>query len=271
MGRKRTTNTYKTVRDKILKGYGRGQGLNYRPWLTGHEFASRGVYTRMVGLTIPRIYVFLSRLESDLFVLYDTDPLVDDILDQYYMDLPTTLELSEKMGIKHPWSGKYYHVMTADLLFLKNDKWHARCVKPSYELNNPRIVDKLRLEQAYFLDAGIDWAIVTEKEINPFKVQNLRWLYYTPEIEDLIVSSSLADQCCTLFFELYIEKGHPLPTVINCIEPLYDLPPGSGIAMLKSLIRRGRIPIDIEKPINLNNPMCPLEGKTDHERYGSYG
>lgn len=270
MGRKRIANSYKTVRDKIVKGYGRGRGINYRPWLTGHEFASKGVYTRMMGLTVPRMYVFLSRLESDLFVIYDTDPMVEDILDQYYMDLPTTLSLSEKMGIKHPWSGRYYHVMTADLMFLKNNKWHARCVKPSSELNNPRTIDKLRLEQAYFLDAGIDWSIVTEREINPVRVQNLRWLYYTPDIEDLVASGSLAERYCRCFFELYFEEGHSLPAVINCIESSQEIPPGSGIAILKSLIKQGKIPFDIEKPINLNDPIYPLEKKTAHERFCSY-
>lgn len=264
-------NTYKTVRDKILKGCGRGSGLDYRPWLTGHEFASLGVYTRMMGLTIPRMYVFLSRLEADLFVIYDTDPSVEDILDQYYMDLPTTLHLSEKMGIKHPWSDKYYNVMTADLMFLKNGKWHARCVKTSAELDNPRTVDKLRLEQAYFLNEGIDWSIVTEKEINPFKVSNLRWLYYTPGIEELIASSSLAEQYSSLFFELYIKERQRLPDVINCIESFHDIPPGSGIAILKTLIRQGHIPFDIEKPINLNDPIYPTERKAEHGRYSSYG
>lgn len=271
MGRNRSTNTQKSVRDKICKGYGRGRGIGYKPWLSGHEFASMGVYTRMMGLTIPRMYVFFSRLESDLFVIYDTDPEVEDILEQYYMDLPTTLRLAQSMGIRHPWSGQYYNVMTADLLFLKNGRWHARSVKSSSELNKPRTVEKLRLEQAYFNEAGIPWSIVTEKEINPYKVQNLRWLYYTTQFEELVPCESLRKQCSRLFYELYMEELQSLPDVIDCIESLYSIPEGTGIAILKSLIRQEKIPFDIEKPINLNDPVHPAGRRLDYGRYNSYG
>ena len=271
MGRKRSKNTQKSVREKICKGYGRGRGLDYKPWLSGHEFASMGVYTRMMGLTIPRMYVFFSRLESDLFVIYDTDPEIEDILEQYYMDLPATLRLARSMGIRHPWSGQYYNVMTADILFLKNGIWHARSVKPSSELNNPRTVEKLCLEQAYFHETGIQWSIVTEKEINPYKVQNLRWLYYTAQLETLLTCEPLREQCSRLFYELYMEELQLLPDVIDCIESLYRLPSGSGIAILKYLIRKGCIPFDIEKPLNLNNPVHPIERRLPFGRYNSYG
>ena len=271
MGRNRVRNTYEHVRQKIQQGYGRGKGLSYKPWFTGHEFASQGVYTRMMGLTIPRMYVFLSRLEADLFIYYDTDRDVTDILDQYYMDLKLTLKLSESMGIQHPWSDRYYHAMTADLVFQKDGVWHARSVKTSEELDNPRSIQKLRLEKAYFDELGIDWKIVTEREINRSKVQNLNWLYYTPQLEDLVASSSLRKKICLLFYQLYIVDSLPVPAVVDQVESLYNQPEGTGIAALKALIRNGDISVDLEKPLNLNDPLHPSDKEPAYARYLSYG
>ena len=64
MGKNRSVNTFKSVSGKISQGYGRGEGTGYKSWLTGHEFASRGMYIRLMGNTVPRIYRFMSRLEA---------------------------------------------------------------------------------------------------------------------------------------------------------------------------------------------------------------
>lgn len=271
MGRNRVTNTHQLVIRKIMHGYGRGEGMSFKPWLTGHEFASKGIYVRMMGLTIPRMYVFFSRLEADLFIYYDTDSSVTDILDQYYMDLSVTLRLAESMGIKHPWLDKYYHVMTADLVFLKDGQWHARSVKSSSELHNPRTMEKLSLEKAYFRELGIEWKIVTEKQINRYKVQNLQWLYYEPRLQDLTISSQLCEKAQMLFYKLYMESRLPVPPVIDQVEAAYQLPKGTGMAVMKELIISGKIPVDLEKPINRLDPLRPQRKGGPDERYLSYG
>ena len=125
MGKRRSINTYKSVSRKILEGYGRGEGVSYKSWLTGHEFASNGMYIRLMGRTIPRIYRFMSKLEADAFVIYDSMSDVSDILEQYYLTLEETLEIADELRIRHPYSGKYYNPVTTDLLIHKGVQVHG--------------------------------------------------------------------------------------------------------------------------------------------------
>ena len=42
----------------------------------------------------------------------------------------------------------------------------ARTVKPSKDLNKPRVIELFEIEREYWNNRGVDWAIVTEKEIS---------------------------------------------------------------------------------------------------------
>ena len=41
----------------------------------------------------------------------------------------------------------------------------ARTIKPSKELENERTIEKFEIERSYWEERGIDWGIITEKEI----------------------------------------------------------------------------------------------------------
>jgi len=270
MGKNRTTNTWKSVTWKIRQGYGRGEGLGYKPWLTGHEFASMGRFIRLTGRTVPRMYRFLSGLEADAFVIYDSMPDVSDILEQYYDTLEETLEISSLLHIKHPFSGKYYNPVTTDLVIRKGNSWIARAVKSTRDLGNPRILEKLEIERIYFERRNVDWKIITEKELNRDLVQNLNWLWYGESPEVLFSDPHLLPEAESLFFRWYSEECLPFPALLDQIESRFCLLPGSGVCVFKSLLRKGRIRIDMNKPINMLNPRCPIERRIPDERYRSY-
>ena len=156
MGKNRTINTWKSVAWKIRHGYGRGEGLSYKSWLTDHEFASNGRFIRLTWRTVPRMDRFMSGLEADAFVIYDSMPDVSDILEQYYDTLEETLEIADLLHVKHPYSGRYYNPVTTDLLIRKGDSWIARAVKSTRDLEKPRVIEKLEIEREYFRRKNID-------------------------------------------------------------------------------------------------------------------
>ena len=270
MGKKRSINTFESVSRKIYRGHGRGEGLHYIPWISGHEFASRGAFIRLMGRTVPRLYCFMSRLEADAFVIYDCMPDVSDILEQYYLTLEETLEIADELHIRHPWSGKYYNPVTTDLLIRKQDVWIARAVKSTRDLENERTLEKLEIERVYFTRRGIDWKIITERELNRNLVQNLHWLWYGESPELALPDHQLLCEAESMFFRLYNEDILPFPRMVDQVESLFSLSPGVGICVFKSLIRRGIIQIDLEKPLNMLNPRQPLERSVTDERYHSY-
>ena len=52
----------------------------------------------------------------------------------------------------------------------------AIAVKPAEELDKPRTIEKLQIERQYWADQGIDWRIVTERDVSPVLTRNLEWL-----------------------------------------------------------------------------------------------
>ena len=270
MGKRRSINTYKSVAWKIKHGYGRGEGLDYKPFITGHEFASNGRYIRMPGRTIPREYFFMSSLEADAFVYYDCLPEVSDILEQYYDSLEITLEISDLLHVRHPFSGKYYNPITTDLLIRKGDVWIARAVKTSRDLEDRHIRDKLEIERVYFERQGIEWKIITEKELNRDLAENQNWLWYGEAIEALFPDQESLLEAESVFQQWYDEDLLPFPALLDRIESLFHLPPGGGVSIFKSLLRKGNIQIDLTKPLNMLNPRCPIERRVPDERYRSY-
>ena len=278
LGKKRSIETPESIQRKIREGYGRGEGLNYKPWFTGHEFASQGKYIRLLGRTIPRLYVFVSQLEADAFVIYDSMSDVVDIYEQYYLDLPITLKIADELHIRHPRIRSTLHPVTADIVVKRSDQsFFARSIKTSKDLDDERTVQKLNIEQSYFQRLGIDWKIVTENEINRDYVQNLQWLYYEPGFRDVLGDHPPYFQCQEVVYQMLTEDHLPLYQIIPAVEDAYAFPEGTCMLIFKELVRKKRIHIDLTKPINKLDPLhqaCPeffAEGRQLNERYASYG
>ncbi len=272
MGKRRCKNTPENFSAKIKAGAGTGDRESYKPWLSGHEFASKGAFVRMIGHTVQRQYVLLSHLESDVFRIYDHMDDVSDIKEQFPLPLAETLSISEELGIKHPYSDSYYNVITTDLLILKDEKWMGRAVKPSKDLNCKRVIEKLRIEQEWYLRKNLDWKIVTEKEINRELVKNIRWLYEDgADIDQLIPDQELLFHCVTVFRNLYLNDKLNFPDILEIIEEGFSLDSGTGMAIFKHMIRSKVITFDMESQYNPVDPRKPLERRgTTYGRYMSY-
>lgn len=52
----------------------------------------------------------------------------------------------------------------------------ARTVKPSEALSDARTIAKLEIERRYWTSRGVDWGIVTERDLPPILLRNLDFL-----------------------------------------------------------------------------------------------
>lgn len=270
MGKRHPVNTFQSFSRKIALGHGRGEGVNYTPWISGHEFASSGKYIRLWGKTVPRQYCFMSELEADAFLIYDSMPDVSDILEQYYCALEETLLIADLLNYKHPYSGKYYNAITTDLLIHKGNAWIARAVKTSKDLSDKRVMEKLAIEHEYFFRRNIDWKIITEKQLNRDLVQNLRFLREGASPEDILSDQQELQKVKTEFCRQYADESVSFPLLLHQIESRFCLPPGTALSIFKALIREGKIQIDMNQPLNMLFPRHPIERSTPDERYRSY-
>lgn len=245
----------KRILDKRIKeGRGQGEGMEYLPWLTIHDFPSRGYAVRMKGRTIPREYHLMSRLERDYFICLDWSENVVDIREQYPLRLSDTLFIAEDAGITHPVdpASHFPVVMTTDFLITtKDNSFLARTVKPSSDLQKPRVMEKFEIERRYWKSKGIDWKIITEKQINSRKAANIRWLYGGASPETLISDDAVREDCMDLFLELFRETDIPFLEVIRVTEEYGELVPGAALSLYKELIRSKKIGFDLDAAFDL--------------------
>lgn len=256
MAKPRTKWSESTYERYLKDGRGQGEGADYKPWLTIHSFASKGTVSRIPGRTTGRIHHLLSRNEEYYFYLLDFNLDVLDIREQFPLKLADTLRIAREMNIRHPrYPGcSFPAVMTTDFMITRSDGYHARTIKLKKELDNPRVVEKFLVEQEYWLQHRIDWAIVTEDQINRTKAENYRWLASGRNPEEMIPDAFLRQYCIDEFLFLYLQKCLPFHAIVRYMEETHHLESGTVMAIYKSLVLEGRIEVSLDAKIDPNHP-----------------
>jgi hypothetical protein len=256
MSRRKKAKWNYDVYDRMLrKGRGQGHLSEYKPWITVYDFPSKGKVARICGKKTNRIHHLLSSLETMAFTLFDNDIHVTDIREQYPLDLGETLRIAYHLGIPHPRINDCWYTMTTDFLVdMDSGQQIARAVKPKSELDNPRVREKLQIEEAYWKKHHVEWAVLTEENLNRTHVSNLQWLNYGEPLERLIPGSQDRKVTMDTFLDLYNMHEIPFMTLLSEFEELGGYPPGTSIQIFKALILENRIDIDLTQPIHRIEP-----------------
>lgn len=151
---------------------GMGIGINYSPWVHVQDFSSRGLSARILGRTTGRIHHLLSRLEANLFYVLDYSKTIDDIREQYPLDLGETKEIARTLGVRHPDNGGDPKVMTTDFFVVLKNGSKAISTKYAKDLTS-RALDKLEIERQYWERRNIPWHLITENELPCVLIDNI--------------------------------------------------------------------------------------------------
>lgn len=183
MPRRKRKMTGDAIQKLISEGRGQGEGEEYQPWIKVQDFSSRGQINRDVGSTTGRQHDYFSKLEHRYHLILDWSGLLD-IQEQFpLLPVDKTMSIATQYGIPHPIDtiSKEPIVMTTDFRISIpcpiGKKVITRAVKPAEELLKKRVIEKLEIERRYWEMLGIDWGIVTEREIDWVLVENLIWAY----------------------------------------------------------------------------------------------
>ena len=260
MGRRGTAWSLEKERRRIKEGRGTGEGADYKPWITTHDFPSKGQVCRAKGQTTGRIHHMMSSLERDLFLILDYDPDVTDIREQYPLKLEDTLLIAARAGIRHPEADGWPNVMTSDFYYCRGGVWYAVAVKPSSELSNTRVAEKLKIERLYWEEKHIRWSVMTEKDISRTRARNILWITEGRPFEDLVPSADRRSLIEEVFLQCYSDPGIPFGVLIREMEQALKLENGTIIQMFKHLVREGRIPLDLDRPICFDDPRRNFPG-----------
>ena len=177
MGRSR----YKWTESKIWKfvkeGRGQGAGADYLPWLRVSDVPSKGFSHRIWGELTHRVHHLLSYLEYLVYLWCLLQGGLCDIREAYPLNREDTRRIAKKLGLAHPrYPGTRIDiVMTTDLLLTRPGDpvvYIALAVKPAAQLDDPRVMEKLAIERAYWLERGVTFFVVTEKELPQVVLHN---------------------------------------------------------------------------------------------------
>lgn len=260
--------------DQAIKdGLGQGSFENYKPWHNVYHIKSMGnVHRTYSTWTLPpnknRTFHFFSDLEYRWFLVFDWDPNVIDINEQYPLPLEYTLPLAREKGIRHPVEtrdpDRHPLVFTTDfkLTLSKNGKktLQVRSVKYRSAFKNERTKEKLEIERAYWETQDLTvknkgFAFLTESGVTKtlaHNIERVRGTHFLNEMLEIPHQQKL-DACAHLFEQL--KSGNQINQSCRATQQKFGLPSGAGLTLLFHMIARRSIPFDLRKKFRTDIPV----------------
>lgn len=265
MSKRKYGETPESQQKWIKEGRGSGIGSQYKPWLTIHDVPSNGERHRIMGVKIPRGHHLLSNFEKNYFYILEYSNSVVDIREQFPLfQMEETIAIAQEIGLQHP-TDKYTNcskMMTTDFLITISDhgefKDLARTVKICKDLNE-RQMEIFEIERIYWKRRGIDWGIVTEKEINNTLAINIQSIRANKDISDLDGYSKLSEKSKESILNKFTQDICGIEVVVRDFAIDFDekmsLPIGTSICLYKHILANKTISVDLEKKLEFDLPQ----------------
>lgn len=245
----------------LEEGRGQGIGKDYKPWLTIQDFPSMGRVSRVFSNKTQRVHHFFSDNETRMFYLLHWEDSVIDIREHFPL-LDIGQVIKDKKGLDldkfvDKQTGTPYIFSTTFLITVKDTKngefYVARSVKSAIELEKKHIIEKFELERRYWESKGIDWGIVTQKDIPVTKAKNIEWVYSALENSEErgIDNGTKIDLSKELIFKL-MNSSNAVREITTEFDNEFQLEKGTGLYIFKYLIATKNIKVDMEQKININ-------------------
>lgn len=204
----------------------------------------------MFGHKSQRTHHLFSDLELAVFLLLEWHSEIQEIREQFPLQLEVTLKLAKEAGIVHPANAGVMQYMSSDFLVNAHNSEQSKFVlqaKYTEALSDPRTVEKLELERRYWVKKEVDWLLITEQDIPITVFQNINWLY--PAQRDEIDGDEILQR---MQFYAHQFNEAPQKTLLNIaksIDVAYGLPLGESLREIRQLLAKRCFLFDIYKPI----------------------
>lgn len=229
----------------ITEGRGQGEGQEYKPWIRVQDFASRGIVSRVYSHKTGRVHHLLSNNELHYFYLAEWSEKVIDIREQFPLsDLETAMNVAASAGIAYPTDNVsgFPYVMTCDFVLTTTGGLKARTIKQVSELANTRVIEKLEIERRYWERLGVDWKLVTDRDIDTPKARAIEWARQNGNGTSICKDGSVLAEAVKRF-----ETNESTIDAAGSLEYDFHYPKGVGLLILKQLIQTKQISAD--KPL----------------------
>jgi hypothetical protein len=260
----------------IKEGRGQGAGKEYNPWLTIQDFPSMGRVSRILGWKSGRVHHLFSDLQARYFYMLEWEDTVVDIREHFpLLDIEDTIKQKSDLNFKlftDKESGYPYTLSTNFLITINRadgvNLHLARSIKMASELEKKKTLERLEIERRYWMEKGIDWGVVTQKEISNPLAKNIEWvhscLYSYAErgfTQDKLIYLGNA------LIERLVDAKDSIRKITADFDKEFNYDLGTGLFVFKFLIASKQIGIDMTNQIdvNLSNPIIEVKPRITHE------
>ncbi|MFY3791696.1 TnsA endonuclease C-terminal domain-containing protein [Ureibacillus sp. MALMAid1270] len=260
----------------VKEGRGQGAGKEYKPWLTIQDFPSMGRVSRILGWKSGRVHHLFSDLQARYFYMLEWEDTVVDIREHYpLLDLEDAIQHKSDLNFKlftDKDSGYPYTLSTNFLITINRadgvNLQLARSIKMASELEKKKTLERLEIERRYWTEKGIDWGVVTQKEISNVLAKNIEWVHsclysyaergFTQD-ELIYLGNSL--------IERLVDAKHSIRKITADFDKEFNYDSGTALFVFKFLIASKQIGIDMTNQIdvNLSNPTIEVKSRVTNE------
>jgi TnsA endonuclease N terminal/TnsA endonuclease C terminal len=255
-----------TAPARYHKGFGRGEGKDYLPWVLVHHVPSRGESSRDLGVKTNRLHHCLSGLETDWLHCLEWIRSVRDIREQMPLwPCEETIDIAERAGMRHPRhpKSKQYIVMTTDFLVTVElpDGRHvsyAWALKRAHDLASSATLVKLEIERRYWRARDVMWSVGTEWDLPKALVANMALIRESRGFASYttLSPSDLRDLATTLTRQVLDRPQTALRHVAGDCDRRLALEPGTSLQMSYYLLATRQWHFDmVETRIDPNAPL----------------
>lgn len=259
MGRYRTAMSEEKVRRWIAEGRGQGEGAAYKPWITVRDFPSMGRVHRVQGWKTGRVHHLMSDQELYYFYTLEWMDDIEDIREQYPLPLSETVEIAERLGVRHPADRGCLVPMTDDFLITVRTpigpKEVVRTIKPINKLTK-RVLQKFAIARRYWNELGVEWAIVTDLDIPLVLAKNVERVHSSRRLDSLpLEPSALLPISDRLLSIMQQSPGEPLRKVSASCDTGLGLRLGSSLSLVWHWIATKQWVVDMATVLDPDQPL----------------
>jgi hypothetical protein len=252
----------------LKEGRGQGEGKDYKPWLTVQDFPSKGRCHRIFGWKTGRVHHLFTDSEARFFYLLEWEDSVIDIREHFpLLDYEDWVQDRENLRFDlftDKKSGIPYVISTSFLITVKtqdgNVRYLARSIKAASELEKRISLERLEIERRYWEARGIDWGIVTNKDIPVIKAKNIEWIHSARyAYADAGLSEGDLAELVEAFLLRLSQSSESIRKTALVFDKDYVLVPGTGMFLFRHLLAVKRIKVNMDEPIDLNRPAYSVD------------
>jgi hypothetical protein len=128
-------------------------------------------------------------------------------------------------------------------------------------------LEKFEIERVYWQNRQIDWGIVTDQDICPVTVENVKILYDSRDVKNLAneITSDIIRTVHSIILQHHTNKSIVLIDLIKHCASELDIPRNLILTAFYFLLANHFLEIDISKPLNLRKEIYIFKSQNGGE------